>query len=208
MTLVLLRRARQGDRIARGDLFRRELPWIEGLVRRRLHGVNRLVQDTGDVIGELAVRVLERSPHFEVDGRSRFQALLACMTVNQLLTRARRETRRLPAGVERVVLDLDTGAVSHDIAQPEAAAQAEECAWSMLAVEFLQPIDQDVVHLRLWEDLEFKAIGAELGLKPDAARMRYNRAMEELRALVEECKAGKLPTRLDRIALGLGPVGA
>lgn len=200
MTLILLRRARQGDRQARGDLFRREMPWVRRLVHARLHGVVRLMHETGDIVGNLAVQVLERAPHFEVAGRKPFQQLLALMTLNQLRSQAKAICARpLPAGAAPVVLDLDQRCAASTISPPEAAAHAEECEWLRLAVELLRPDDQDVVRLRLFDGREFPAIGEVLGTTPDQARMRYNRAFERLGKMVMRIKAGELPAMLDRL---------
>lgn len=199
MTLILLRRARQGDKQARGDLFRRELPWIRKLVHARLHGAVRLMHETGDIVGNLALQVLQRAPHFEVASRVLFQQILALMTINHLKSQAKALcSRALPAGATLVVLDLDHGVAATTVSPPDAAARAEECAWCGLAVEFLTLRDQDVIHLRLFEDLEFPAIGTALGMTPDQARMRYHRARTSLMATVERLKARELPALLER----------
>ncbi len=59
-----------------------------------------------------------------------------------------------------------------------------------LVLDELEPImaelpekDRDVLVLRFLENRSFKEVATELGIKEDAARMRVNRALEELRGL-------------------------
>jgi DNA-directed RNA polymerase specialized sigma24 family protein len=47
-------------------------------------------------------------------------------------------------------------------------------------MEFLGAEDRELLVLRKWDNLSFTEIGKRLGVSPDAARMRHNRAVQRL----------------------------
>ena len=51
------------------------------------------------------------------------------------------------------------------------------------AMHELKPADRDAILLRYFENRQFAEVGAKLGLKENAARMRVERALEKLRAV-------------------------
>ncbi|MBK8099968.1 MAG: sigma-70 family RNA polymerase sigma factor [Planctomycetes bacterium] len=63
----------------------------------------------------------------------------------------------------------------------DAAARAAALA---AAIATLDPIDQDIVRLRLSTEATFASIGQQLGLSADAVRMRHARAVNRLRPLL------------------------
>lgn len=192
-TSIWLRRARSGDESALNQLLDRELPWVREMVHKRLGGVVRRLNDTGDVVNALVVRVLTKGPTLVIEGRSHFQHLLARMVMNHLRTSARpSRAGHAPGFADRVALDLDRGLADTSQAPSDAAATAEDIAWLWLAIEFLPQDDQDVVRLRALEELDYAQIGERLGLPPDTARRRYDRALPKLRRIIRELRAGKL----------------
>jgi RNA polymerase sigma factor (sigma-70 family) len=54
------------------------------------------------------------------------------------------------------------------------------------ALKQLTPLQQQVVHMRLWEALEFEEISAKLGRSKNAAGMVWKRAIRELRLALKE----------------------
>lgn len=191
-TTLLLRGVRRGERASLEHLLERELPWVRDVAHRRL-GSRRSLDDTGDIVQEVALRALTRGPGLELASRSHLQALLAKMVVNHIRSRAKASRcRPLPAAGGEVILDVDAGRASSTLTPPEAAARAEDVAWCWLAIEFLPEIDQDIVQLRLVEDLTFPAIGANLGMTEDATRRRFDRSLPKLRAILRDLRAGKL----------------
>src|SRR5688572_1523537 len=71
-----------------------------------------------------------------------------------------------------------------------ASSQADD--WKTIApmldevVNELTPTDRDAVILRFFEGLDFRTIGARIGSNEDAAQKRVSRALEKLRALLEQ----------------------
>lgn len=192
-TSLLVRRIRDGDRRALETLLQQEVPWIRKIVHRRLGGVVRAMHDTDDVVHDLVVRILTRGPVLQVESRSHFQNLMACMVRNSLCSKAKpNRAQPAPGGADRVALDLDRGVATTTIAPPDAASKAEECAWLWLAVEFLDDLDQDVVRLRAVDGLTFGDIGERLGMQENAVNRRYSRALKKLGRVIRELRAGRL----------------
>ncbi len=70
--------------------------------------------------------------------------------------------------------------------------QDDQRAGLQLAIELLAPDDRRVILLRVWQQLEFGAIAALLGIAEDAARMRFQRALPRLAGTLEELLGGRV----------------
>ena len=56
--------------------------------------------------------------------------------------------------------------------------------------ELLDPEDRRVMLLRQWQELEFEAIGEQLGISADAARLRFHRALPKLANKLQQLRSG------------------
>lgn len=200
-TLVLLRRWHAGDGQALADLVLRDETWIRSVVRRRLGPLLRPHVESDDVLQEAMLQALRSGPRFLLADREQFRALLARMVENILrmklrgMQRQRRDVRREQRlHEEHAPLDLTASATSPS----QAAARSEHAGWLQLGMELLDEEDREVIRLRQYEGWEFTAIGAELGIQPDAARMRFQRALGRLGQVVQRVRAQGLATLLGR----------
>jgi RNA polymerase sigma factor (sigma-70 family) len=79
---------------------------------------------------------------------------------------------------------------AHHLMHEESPTTAPD--WNQLrpviddALDALNEPEREVLLLRFFENLPFAAIGAQFSLTPDAARMRTERALEKLRALLAQ----------------------
>src|SRR5678810_509306 len=73
---------------------------------------------------------------------------------------------------DRTMQTLEANADAGRIADELEPAMAE-----------LEPAERDVLVLRFLEDRSLREVGVELGISADAARMRVNRALENLRTV-------------------------
>ncbi len=205
LTSELLARLRTGsggaeaDQEALNTLMVRDLPWIQSYVHHRLSGDVREHAETGDIVNEVFLKTLKRGPKFVVSSRSVFRRLMARIITNTLVSMHRQYSAKArSAASERgiasdSVLYLQPEVPVRSITEPpEKAARIEEEEWIDMAMELLDPLDQEVLHLRDAEDLSFPEIGERVGLKEDAARMRYKRAVQKLTRAVVMIKSGKL----------------
>lgn len=193
-TADLLLRWHGGDREALAELLREEGAWITAQVRRRLGPSLRRGGDTVDHVQDMLVEVLTYAPRFVVEDRNHFRGLLARILENNLrdkhdwLNARRRAAAReqsLPSGT---VLQLGISQTS-----PSAHADRnEQHAYLRLAMELLDPDERQVVLLRQWEELPFRAVAERIGIGEEAARTRFRRAVQRLAELVSQLQRGEL----------------
>ena len=184
-TIQLLHKWHKGDREALSELIRRNLPWIRRYVQRRLGDELRRNFETHDIVQDAMLQVLQYGPRFDVDSEQLFRALLARIVLNDIadrnrwVHRQRRDRAREKPYMSDTVLKLDPPAVS--VTRPSQGMQRDERrAWVRLALEFLDPMDRELLRLRIWESKPFAEVGKLLDLTPDAARMRTTRALGRL----------------------------
>lgn len=193
----LVRGWHRGDQASVQRLVEENLTWIRELVSRRLGPALRRRDDSSDAVQDALLEVLERGPRFVPSDRHQFRALIARLVENLLrdraewLTALKRDYRREQAWSNESVLVLDPGA--RDATRPsEAAARAEDEAWVHLALELVAPADRRLVLMRQWQGLAFGAIGAELGIDENTARMRFQAALRRLGDKLREVRRGRV----------------
>lgn len=194
-TRSLMERWNQGDESALEELLRQHGEWLRTHVRFRLGPAMRSRVESMDIVQDTLVEFLKSGPRFVVENGVQFRGLMGKVIENRI--RDRRDwfsaQCRAMAREERrgSVADLSGG--GHSQSRPDRkAAQNEWEALVRLAVMLLEPDDRDIVILRQWQDLQFDEIGKKLGIEPDAARMRFNRALPRLAARVDELRRGKV----------------
>ncbi len=197
-TVEKLRRWHQGDPAALEALIQEHLGWLLAEVRRRISPRLRRKVESQDIVQDAMVRLLRYGPRFVPANKGQFRALLARIVLNTILDgrafheNPKRDMDREQPVPSRTVLIL--GAAGRALTKPDEAAERDEIGeWLRLGLEFLDPDDRKVIHLRQWEGLEFGDVAERLGLATaDAARMRFQRALPRLAQKVQELKAGRL----------------
>jgi len=195
-TRELLSRWNDGDEDALTELIGLHADWLRRHVGRRLGGELRTKLESGDIVQDSLMHFLRDLPRFEVEGEAQFRALMARIIENRIRdTRdwfhAKRRTVSREQRLSGSVADLSPGARA--FTRPdEAAAKLEMKTFVRLALELLEPDDQHVIVLRQWEGRPFEEVGGELGISPDAARMRFNRALKRLADQIEKLKEGEV----------------
>jgi len=79
-----------------------------------------------------------------------------------------------------------------DVEPPDRASANERREWIRLALELLDASDRENLHLREWLGLTFEEIDRRLGVTPNAARMRFDRAVPKLARKAAALRAGGL----------------
>jgi RNA polymerase sigma-70 factor (ECF subfamily) len=168
---ALVERAKRGDRAAADDLARRHLPLVARLVRRYVPE-----RDAEDVAQRALVRALSRLDSFR--GESSFRSWLHRIAVNVALNYLRDRRRETPGTVDEA--DLITNTLG------TARLVAREAKQRLLqALEELPPKQRQSVELRLFQDLSFAEIAAQMGTSEDSAKANFHHAMKRLRAFLE-----------------------
>lgn len=192
----LLERWFAGDADARDRLVGRYLGWIHERVSRRLGDLLRRVGDTGDFVQDAVLQLLNYIPQQHIKNERHFRGVLARIVENVIrdkfdwATAERRSVRR-----EQPLAVPLAGSVSE--APSAEAYRGEDAATVNLALHLLPDLDRRAVILRDWEGLEFKEVGELLDTSPDAARMRYRRALAKLTVNLVAIRNGRLDTLLD-----------
>ncbi|MEM7202307.1 MAG: sigma-70 family RNA polymerase sigma factor [Planctomycetota bacterium] len=184
----LLQRWHDGDETSFDAIVERVLPWLRQHVHGRLGARLRGKIETVDAVQDAVLAFMRDSPRFVLADEGHLRAILARVVENVLRNHhryfmaKRRELARerpLPSGSS---VRLDRGAPRGTPSQ--AAANDEEEALLRLALEVMEPIEQRIVCMRVYDDLSYVEIAHQLGLKEDAVRKRFQRAMPKLTAKV------------------------
>jgi len=196
-TRVLLDRLHAGDAHALGVLVERHLEFVRAQVRGRMGNRLRANDETQDLVHDALLDVLRHGVRLRVSDDDAFRRVLARIVENTLrdrgrwLARERRsDERERPMGAD-TILDLDPPARAMTRPSEYASADEEE-AWVRLGIEFLEPLDREVIRLREWEGLSFKDLGASVGTTEEGARKRFERALARLAERVLELRRGRV----------------
>ncbi len=182
-SLVLLRRARDGDRAAIDDLFARYLPRLQRWAHGRLPAFARGSLDTHDLVQDTFMQVLQRLDRFEPRHEGAFQGYLRQALFNRVRDEIRRVQRRGPAA------PLDVEQQASDPSPLEEAIGQETLDRYEAALARLKDDDREAIILRVELGCPYSEIVTALE-KPSlaAAHMAVSRALVRL---AEEMSRGR-----------------
>jgi RNA polymerase sigma-70 factor (ECF subfamily) len=195
-TQELLASAKRGDQNAVDRLLARHRDAVRRMIDLRMdHAVKRRV-DASDVVQEVMIEANRRLHDYLVDPAMPFHLWLRQMAKDRLIDAHRRHR-----GAARRSLDREQPlvAASSDQSSLDLAAQLRDreltpagaAAWNELQRRFeaacsqLDDVDQEIVFMRHFEHFTNSEAAQALKLTPQAAAMRYLRAIRRLRALME-----------------------
>jgi len=167
--LSLYARTRSEEAFA--ELVRRNVNLVYSVVLRRLNGDTHLAQDAAQtVFTDLARKAASLSRRATLTGWLYTSAHFAAAEI------ARKESRR--RGREEKYMREPDSQTATDPAWEELRPVLDEV---MLQ---LKETDREAILLRYFENRPLAEVGAKLGLRENTARMRVERALEKLRALL------------------------
>jgi RNA polymerase sigma-70 factor (ECF subfamily) len=201
-TILLIERARAGDRDAVSEIFARYRDRLCRMVDMRLDRRLQARIDASDVIQEAYVDVVSRLEEYLRDPRVPLFLWLR-LVVGDRLTKLHRHhlgTRMRDAGVEvslyRGALPAASSAalaaqlLGKHTSPTQAAVRAERMLRLQEALNTLEPLDREVLSLRHFEDLSCAESAQELGITHAAAAKRYIRAVKRLKAILATLPGG------------------
>jgi RNA polymerase sigma factor (sigma-70 family) len=154
------------------ELVRRHLKMVYGAALRQVHGDTHLAEDVAQsVFTDLARKAGKLQHNHSIAGWLHASTRFAA--ANAIRAEARRRTR------EQALVSMN-----------EMNSEANT-GWDGLrplideALEELGGADREAIVLRYFEACEFSLVGAALGVSENAARMRVDRALEKLRAVLQ-----------------------
>jgi RNA polymerase sigma-70 factor (ECF subfamily) len=200
----LLERLKRGDREALAAVFaeHHERLWRAVSFRMDRRLVGRI--DADDVLQEAYLAAVQRLEHYVADPLPSAFVWLR-MIVMQTLTdlyRYHLGAQRRDAGRETNLRSVPAAAAWHNpqttsvslaavlvgqfTSPSQAAARAETFDQVERAIAAMDPLDQEVLALRHFEELSNGEVAEVLGIGQKAASIRYVRALKRLRAVLSE----------------------
>lgn len=176
-TIELVVKAQGGDRMAVEALLQRCLPQLKRWAHGKLPAVARGSLDTGDLVQEAAMHVVQRLDVFQPRHVGAMQAYLRMSVINRIRDEIRRVGRH-PAPVE--LPDDHPG----DSTSPlEVALQAESYEHYRKALGSLKTRDREMIVARVEAQWSMSDIARQFGMRTvDGARMAVSRALKKLSA--------------------------
>lgn len=192
-TTQLLERARGADRAALDQLLRHVWPRIVQWVRRERPEAVRGRYETLDCAQDVALGLVQYLPRVVVRDAATFDRILyrmiqnsMCAKLDYLTAQRRRIARERPLDA---AIDLDPPDPAPSPSQE--LARREEQAWIRFSLTLLPAEEQELILRHLYGGSSFAEIAAALGQNADAIRMRCNRALAHLGALMRRLRAGE-----------------
>ena len=137
------------------------------------------VDDVNDVMADVFLAMWRRIDDVPMGDAARlwlFGVARNCAANSQRTTR---RSRRLRVKLASIRVD--------PAMSPETVVVRNESAEdALLALETLKPLDQEMVQLRIWEELSSAEIGQVVGLNATAVDMRLSRARKRLNRLLSD----------------------
>jgi RNA polymerase sigma-70 factor (ECF subfamily) len=195
-TEQLLAAAREGDSSAVNQLLDRHRGAIRQMIDLRMDQMIKRRVDASDIVQEVMIEANRRLAEFLKNPVMPFHLWLRQMAKDRLIDAHRRHRgagrrsldREQPlvtvAGSESSV-DLIAQIRDSELTPAAAATWRELQSRFQQACEQLDDLDQEIVLLRHFEHLSNSEAAAVLQLSPQAASMRYLRAMRRLRQFMD-----------------------
>ena len=176
-TIELVMKAQGGDRLAIEALLQRCLPQLKRWAHGKLPAAARGSLDTGDLVQEAAMHVVQRLAVFQPRHVGAMQAYLRMSVINRIRDEIRRIGRH-PAPVE-----LPEDHPGDSTSPLEAALQNESYERYRQALGNLKPRDREMVVARVEAQWSMREIARQFGMRTvDGARMAITRALKKLSA--------------------------
>lgn len=190
-----------GDAGAKAELLAKFRPRVHAWIREQLGDrLRRHMGDSEDVLQDVSRRIMEWIPPHPFVSEEQFLAAMRRVTGNVIndwvdYIEARKRSPNLLVEVDDA--SQAWGARDEPDTPSAVACGHEDAAQVRLAMQFLPDEDRRVIQLREWEKFSWEDIGAVFDLKPDAARMKHNRAVAKLVSFLIRIRGGELDALLE-----------
>jgi RNA polymerase sigma-70 factor (ECF subfamily) len=163
---TLVDRAREGDRMAFGQLYARYARMVHGVLMARVP-----LSEVDDLVQDVFMLVLRRLSTLR--DSARFGAWLAAISRN----RANDYHRQAVAAVE-LTEELSQNELEHGVTSQMSEAEGRSI---LAAIRSLPDAYKETLILRLVEGMSGPEIAARTGLTPGSVRVNLHRGMQQLR---------------------------
>jgi len=195
---ALDRRLRNGDEEALAEVFTACRERLCRIADFRLDDRLRARIDADDVLQDVFLAASRRLPHYAKGPYTSPFLWLRAILSQTLIDLYRRHVRAQMRNPDREVrlgispfpqatsTSLAIQLVSSATSPGEAAARADLMGMMEGAIGGMEPIDQEVLALRHFEELSNQEVAQVLGIQQKAASIRYVRALRRLRVVLAE----------------------
>jgi RNA polymerase sigma-70 factor (ECF subfamily) len=197
-TQELVIAAKGGDAEAVGRLLARHRESIRRLIDLRLDPAVRQRLDASDIVQDVLIEANRRLKDYLADPKMPFHLWLRAMAKDHVIDAHRRHRLAARRSVDREqslaahpsagesTLDLAARLAGHEMTPATAATWQELNRRFHAACEELEEQDREIIFMRHFEQLSNSEVATALDLSPQAASMRYLRAMRRLRSKLDE----------------------
>ena len=196
-TQQLLTNIKQGDSDAINQLLERHRVAVRRMVDLRMDQMLKRRVDASDIVQEVMIEANRRLHDYLENPVMPFHLWIRQMAKDRLIDAHRRHRgaarrsldREQPlaaAAADESSADLVAQLSDHQLTPAAAATWQELQRRFQAACEKLESQDQEIVLMRHFEQLTNGETAAALNLSPQAASMRYLRAMRRLRELIND----------------------
>lgn len=197
---LLRRYAADRSEAAFAEIVQRHLPLVYSVARRQVEPDRHLAEDVAQkVFADLARKAGPLSRHPVLTGWLYRSAQFTA--IDLVRSERRRRAREQEAQTMQEIMNSSEGAIDGEKLRPVLDQAMGELA----------DRDRDAVMLRFYEGRPFAEVGQKLRLTDDAARMRVERALDKLRALLAQrgvtSTTAALTATLASQAAGAPPAG-
>ncbi|MDH3590466.1 MAG: sigma-70 family RNA polymerase sigma factor [Planctomycetota bacterium] len=167
------------DQLVLDEFYRRYVPFVTGILRRRCRGVLRRRYDTADLAQSVFADALRDLSRLEDRGEQALRNWLAIKAENKVRSKLRKQLSAGRGPRERTWQDVQLLTFPDPLAELE---RRENVDAAQRALETLPRESAEIVRLRLQHGLPFGTIAKEVGLpSAEAARKKYGRILLRLR---------------------------
>ena len=191
-----LQRLRQGDENTFAELFEEHRDRLHRIIAVRLDA--RLAQrvDVDDILQEVYLDAADRISYY-IENHS--ESLLVWLRLVTMQTMANVFRRHFDAKMRDARMEVSLESCSHgknhkpvllsllgQLTSPSAAAMRDETAKQLTdLIANMKPMDREIIHLRHFEMLDNREVAEVLGIQQKAASIRYVRAIQRLRQMMD-----------------------
>jgi RNA polymerase sigma-70 factor (ECF subfamily) len=170
-----------------GALFEAHWPRLVAIVRRRLDSSLGVRLDAEEIVNTAFLDARRRWAAYKADPKVSPFVWLYRLANDRLIeewraaTRQRRNLQRNVPWPDRPSIDLGLQLVAGDTSPSQAVLREELVERMRQALALLREPDREVILLRGYDNLSFFEIGELLGIRENAATVRYVRALRRLK---------------------------
>ena len=158
------------------DYVREFVAQVEPDMRRYLLRYKVQQSDVDDIIQNVVLKLL----NIDVDRITNFRAYTYVIARHELYKLKKK--KKASIDLSELLLDYVPESAS---GPADKASVAEELMRAIDVMSKLSPESKHIIYLRIFDKMRFKKIAEEFSSSEDAVRMRFGRAMRELRDLLE-----------------------